>query len=85
MPISGAFLPYAHATVAMGAAHAVWAGIGAVGAVVRGTVVFHEALGTVQFFVLALIGSGVVGLKIMNPAIGAIIFRNPDLSCLCRH
>jgi quaternary ammonium compound-resistance protein SugE len=81
--ISGALLLYAQATIPIGTAYAVWTGIDAVGVFFIGIVVFHEAASTARFFVLGLIGSGVVGLKITSWAIGAKIFRKRTLSCLC--
>lgn len=50
----------------VGTAYAVWTGIGAVGTVVLGLVVFQESLGTARLVCLALVVGGVVGLKLLE-------------------
>ncbi len=50
-------------TLPVGTAYAVWTGIGAVGTVIMGVVLFHEPLTGPRMLCLALIISGIVGLK----------------------
>ncbi len=50
----------------VGTAYAVWTGIGAVGTVVLGLVVFQESLGVGRLVCLALVVGGVVGLKLLE-------------------
>lgn len=53
-------------TIDVGIGYAVWAGIGAVGAAVFGTVLFGQALTPVQICWLAVIIVGVVWLKLAD-------------------
>lgn len=53
-------------TIDVGIGYAVWAGIGAVGAAIFGTVVFDQALTMIQIFWLAVIIFGVVWLKLAD-------------------
>ncbi|CAK7070337.1 MAG: Guanidinium exporter [Desulfovibrio sp.] len=48
----------------VGTAYAVWTGIGAVGAVVLGIVLFHEPVTVFRLGSLALILAGIAGLKL---------------------
>ena len=50
-------------TLPLGTAYAVWTGIGAMGAVIAGAVLFHEPLSLSRIFFLALILVGILGLK----------------------
>ncbi len=50
----------------VGTAYAVWTGIGAVGTVVLGLVVFQESLGVGRLVCLALVVGGVIGLKLLE-------------------
>jgi len=53
-------------TLPMGTAYAVWTGVGAVGTVLMGILVFNEPAGFWRlFFIIMLIGS-IVGLKSMS-------------------
>lgn len=52
--------------IPLGVAYAVWTGIGAVGAIVVGAVVYGETLGAVRLSCVALIVAGVVGLKLTS-------------------
>lgn len=47
-----------------GTAYAVWSGIGAVGTVLLGIILFGEALSPVRLLCLAMIVGGIAGLKI---------------------
>lgn len=53
-------------TIDVGIGYAVWAGIGAVGSAMFGTLVFGQSLSLVQTFWLAIIIAGVVWLKLAS-------------------
>jgi quaternary ammonium compound-resistance protein SugE len=50
-----------------GTAYAVWTGIGAVGAVTLGIVIFGEAMSALRLGCVALIVAGILGLKFVAP------------------
>jgi multidrug transporter EmrE-like cation transporter len=50
------------------AAYAVWTGIGAVGTVILGIVLFHEPANAARLICVGLIVAGILGLKITSPA-----------------
>ena len=50
-------------TLPMGTAYAVWTGIGALGAVVLGIVIFKEPATAARMFFAALLLIGIIGLK----------------------
>ena len=50
-------------TLPMGTAYAVWTGIGALGAVVLGIVIFKEPATAARMFFAALLLVGIIGLK----------------------
>lgn len=56
-------LSVAMRSVPVGTAYAVWTGIGAVGAVVLGIVLFKEPAGLLRLGAIALIVAGVVALR----------------------
>jgi quaternary ammonium compound-resistance protein SugE len=51
-----------------GTAYAVWTGLGAVGVIIGGTILFGERISTVQAMFMALIVIGVVGTKLTAEA-----------------
>lgn len=51
-------------TLPMGTAYAIWTGIGALGAVILGIIVFKEPATAARIFFAALLLVGVVGLKV---------------------
>src|SRR5688500_11351287 len=55
-------------TLPLGTAYAVWTGIGAVGSVVFGIVLFHEPATAGRLLCVAAIVGGIVGLKLLTPA-----------------
>lgn len=57
-------LTLAMRSLPLGTSYAVWTGIGAVGAMVAGIVLFGESLSPVRILSVALIISGIVGLKL---------------------
>ena len=52
--------------VPMGTAYAVWTGIGAAGTVIAGIVFFAEPATAVRLFFIAVIVTGIVGLKVSS-------------------
>ena len=59
-------LAVAMKTIPLGTAYAVWTGIGAVGAVVAGVMLFSEQIAFWRLFSVALIIAGIVGLKLSS-------------------
>lgn len=55
-------------TLPVGTAYAVWVGVGAVGTVVLGIVLFGEPVNTARLISVALIVVGIMGLKLATPA-----------------
>jgi quaternary ammonium compound-resistance protein SugE len=51
----------------VGTAYAVWVGVGAVGTVILGIVLFDEPLNALRIGSVALIVVGLVGLKLATP------------------
>ena len=64
MAASFYFLSLAMRELPLGVAYSVWVGVGMVGAVIVGVIVFGESLGAVKLVSLLLIISGIVGLKL---------------------
>jgi quaternary ammonium compound-resistance protein SugE len=54
-------------TLPLGTAYAIWTGIGTVGTVAIGILLFNEPATTLRLFCVALIVSGIVGLKLVTP------------------
>lgn len=63
MLVSFWFLSQAARTLPIGTAYAVWTGIGALGTVVMGIVLFHEPVTPQRLVFLGLLLAGIVGLK----------------------
>ena len=57
------FLSQATKVLPLGTAYAIWTGIGALGALIVGIVMFHEPLSALRLFFAALLLIGIVGLK----------------------
>ncbi|MFO7608451.1 MAG: quaternary ammonium compound efflux SMR transporter SugE [Candidatus Krumholzibacteriia bacterium] len=68
MTISVVLLGIAMKTLPLGTAYAVWTGIGAVGAVILGIVMFGEPAGVARLLSVLLIVVGIVGLKLVTPS-----------------
>ncbi|WP_193074090.1 quaternary ammonium compound efflux SMR transporter SugE [Pseudomonas sp. FME51] len=64
MLISVWLLGLAMKTLPVGTAYAVWVGIGAVGTVLLGMLLFDEPANPLRLVSLVLIGAGIVGLKL---------------------
>lgn len=60
-------LGWAVRTLPLGTAYAIWTGIGAVGTAVVGIVLFKEPATAARLACLALIVSGILGLKVFSP------------------
>ena len=61
------FLSLALKSLPLGTAYAVWTGIGAVGTALLGMYLFGEARDAARLVCIALIVSGIVGLKLVSP------------------
>ena len=64
MILSVWLLSIAMRTIPMGTAYAIWTGIGAVGSVAAGIVLFGEPAAAIRLLSAALIVVGIVGLKL---------------------
>ena len=67
MVASGVMLTFTLRVLPVGSAYAIWVGIGAVGVAVAGMLAFHEGTSLARIMCLALILSGVVGLRWLEP------------------
>ena len=67
LSVSMALLGWATKTLPIGAAYAVWTGIGAAGAAIAGIVLFQESAAPMRLACIALIVAGVAGLKFSTP------------------
>ena len=59
-----ALLGFVMKSLPVGTAYAIWVGIGAIGTVVLGIMLFGESTNTLRIASLALIVAGIIGLKI---------------------
>ena len=66
MIASVALLAWAMKTLPVGTAYAVWTGIGAVGTVILGILLFGEAATVARLACIGLIVAGIVGLKLVT-------------------
>jgi len=66
MGISMVCMSFALRTIPMGTAYVVWTGIGAVGTVILGIVLFHEPRNVVRLLCIGMIIAGIVGLKLSS-------------------
>ncbi|RNF86413.1 quaternary ammonium compound efflux SMR transporter SugE [Montanilutibacter psychrotolerans] len=67
MAISLGLLGIAMKSLPVGTAYAVWVGVGAVGTVILGIVLFNEPLNALRVGSVVLIVIGLVGLKLASP------------------
>ena len=65
--LSFALMAIALKSLPFGTAYAVWTGIGAVGSIVVGMLVFSEPADPIRLLCLTLIVAGMVGLKLNSP------------------
>lgn len=68
MALSLGLLGLALKTLPLGTAYAIWTGIGTVGTVILGIVLFGEAATALRLACVGLILAGIVGLKLATPA-----------------
>lgn len=68
MAISLGLLGVALKSLPLGTAYAVWVGVGAIGTVIMGIVLFNESASVMRLASMALILAGIVGLKLATPA-----------------
>lgn len=68
MAISVFLLAQTMKSLPVGTAYAIWTGIGAVGAVIMGIILFNEPVTAPRLCCLGLIISGIVGLKVVSSA-----------------
>jgi quaternary ammonium compound-resistance protein SugE len=66
MVVSLAFLGLALKSLPVGTAYAVWTGIGAVGTVILGIILFAEPATALRLSCVGLIVAGIVGLKLVT-------------------
>lgn len=66
MALSFWFLAHAVKALPMGTAYAIWTGIGALGAVIVGVILFREPVTFWRMFFVALLLTGIVGLKLTS-------------------
>jgi quaternary ammonium compound-resistance protein SugE len=67
MVISLGLLGLALKTLPLGTAYAVWTGIGTIGTVALGIMLFGESSDLVRIACIGLIVAGIVGLKLVTP------------------
>ena len=67
MLLSMGLLALAVRALPLGMSYAIWTGIGAVGAVLSGILLFGEPSNPLQIFFLSLIIIGIVGVKVASP------------------
>jgi quaternary ammonium compound-resistance protein SugE len=65
--LSFALMAWALRSLPFGTAYAVWTGIGAVGSIIVGMLLFSESADPVRIVCLTLIVAGMVGLKLNSP------------------
>ncbi len=61
------FLAAALKNIPLGTAYAIWTGIGTVGTVILGIVLFKEPVDLIRLICIGLIIIGIVGLKLVSP------------------
>ena len=66
MAASVALLGLAMKELPLGTAYAIWTGIGAVGTVIAGIFLFGESMAPVRLISVALIVTGLIGLKLSH-------------------
>ncbi|KAF0865362.1 quaternary ammonium compound efflux SMR transporter SugE [Pseudomonas sp. LD120] len=64
MAISLGLLGLAMKELPLGTAYAIWTGVGAIGTVIAGIILFGESMALVRLASVALIIAGLVGLKV---------------------
>ena len=67
MAISLGLLGIAMKSLPVGTAYAIWVGVGAVGTVILGIVLFQEPMNAMRMISVGLIIAGLIGLKLATP------------------
>ena len=67
MIVSFYFLAQATKTLPIGTAYAIWTGIGAVGAITLGVILFKEPIDLPRILFMSLIVIGIIGLRFVSP------------------
>ena len=67
MIVSFYFLSLATKTLPIGTAYTVWTGIGAVGAITLGVILFKEPFDLPRILFMLLIVTGIIGLRFVSP------------------
>jgi quaternary ammonium compound-resistance protein SugE len=67
MVISLGLLGLALKTLPLGTAYAIWTGVGTVGTVLVGIILFRESADVLRLVCIALIIAGIAGLKLVSP------------------
>jgi quaternary ammonium compound-resistance protein SugE len=65
--LSFALMAVALKSLPFGTAYAVWTGIGAVGSIIVGMLIYSESTDPVRILCLTLIVAGMIGLKLNSP------------------
>ena len=60
------FLALALKSLPLGTAYAIWTGIGTIGTVILGIILFKEPVTTIRLLCIALIITGITGLKLIS-------------------
>lgn len=68
MAASFFLLAVALKSLPLGTAYAIWTGIGTVGTVILGIILFNEAADVLRIACIAMIVAGIAGLKLITPA-----------------
>lgn len=61
------FLSLALKNLPLGTAYAIWTGIGTIGTVILGIILFNEPIDIVRLICIGFIIIGIVGLKLVSP------------------
>ena len=61
------FLSLALKSLPLGTAYAIWTGIGTIGTVIFGIIIFKEPVDVVRLTCIGFIIAGIVGLKLVSP------------------
>jgi quaternary ammonium compound-resistance protein SugE len=64
--VSLALLGLAMKELPLGTAYAIWTGVGAVGTVIAGVLLFGESMAPIRLLSVALIVAGLIGLKLSH-------------------
>jgi quaternary ammonium compound-resistance protein SugE len=67
MVVSVVLLGVAMNSLPLGTAYAVWTGIGTIGTAILGILLLGESAGALRLACIALIASGIIGLKLVTP------------------